>query len=50
MTIAAILAGKGDTVYSIACDRTVRDASALFDLHLAAWDRLAALPEGSLHV
>jgi hypothetical protein len=31
-------------------DRTVGDAAALFDLHLAAWDRLAALPEGTVHV
>lgn len=31
-------------------DRIVRDASALFDLHLAAWAGLAARPERSLHV
>ena len=39
MTIAAILAGKGDTVYSIACDRTVRDAVAALAEH-----RIGALP------
>ena len=31
-------------------DQTVRDAAALFDLHLAAWHRLTAPVEGSVHV
>lgn len=39
MTIAAILGGKGDTVYSIACERTVRDAVAMLAEH-----RIGALP------
>ena len=39
MTIAAILGSKGDTVYSIDCDRTVRDA-----VDMLAEYRIGALP------
>lgn len=39
MTIAAILEGKGSTVYSIECNRTVRDA-----VDMLADKRIGALP------
>ncbi len=39
MTIAAILAGKGDTVVSVKCDTPVRDAVALLAEH-----RIGAVP------
>ena len=39
MTIAAILGGKGGTVYSIDCDRSVREAVAMLAEH-----RIGALP------
>jgi CBS domain-containing protein len=39
MTIAAILGGKGDSVHSIECDKTVRDAVSMLAEH-----RIGALP------